>query len=203
MRKRCQHRERRLQRPHLRPHPRNVAQRSISIESMPPRYRLAGPRETRGRTYPSFERAAAARSLVPGRAAAKRAREDDDQMSTAIKNSVEDEGPSSFHPEHMELAMAADEATTAQAAHSRYCFICMEEPLTANVGGLATVSHVDRDYLMTCAHKVCSNCAPGYLHDAEKKEGERGFDVAPKQCVTVLEPPNRTRTPEPGTSARS
>ena len=128
---------------------------------------------------------------MPGRAAAKRAREDDDQMSTAIKNSVEDEGPSSFHPEHMELAMAADEATTAQAAHSRYCFICMEEPLTANVGGLATVSHVDRDYLMTCAHKVCSNCAPGYLHDAEKKEGERGFDVAPKQCVTVLEPPNR------------
>jgi hypothetical protein len=195
MRKRCPHRERHLQRLHLRPHPRNVAQRSISIESMlPRRSRLAGPRATRARAYPSFEGAAAERSLVPGRAAAKRAREDAEQMSTAIKNSLVDKGTLVFYPEHMRQAMAADEATTAQEAHRHHCFICQEEPLTANVGGIATVSHVDHECALTCPHRVCSKCAPSYLHSWERKEGEYGFDIAPKQCVTVLEPPNRTRT---------
>jgi len=195
MRKRCQHRERHLQRLHLRPHPRNVAQRSISIESMPPRNRLAGPRETRGRAYQSFEGAAAERSLVvPGRAAAKRAREDAEQMSTAIKNSLVDKGTLVFYPEHMRQAMELNEVTTAQEAHRHHCFICQEEPLTANVAGEATVSHVDHGCAATCPHRVCSKCAPSYLHSCERTEGEYGFDIAPKQCVTVLEPPNRTRT---------
>ena len=140
--------------------------------------------------------------MTAAASATRAAKRDADQMAEAMRLSVEDEEGWRLTPAGLE-AMAADATTTAQAAHSHSCFICMEEPLTANEGGLATVSHVDRDWGMTCPHKVCSNCAPGYLHNAQKQEDEWGFEIHPKKCVTVLEPPNRTRPPEPGTSARS
>eukprot|EP00966_Prymnesium_polylepis_P243886 5640664-Prymnesium_polylepis.1 len=124
---------------------------------------LAG-RTTRRREYPSFEAVAIETSR---REHLKRARDDEDEarnLAAAIQASLTDGSVKDYE---------------------NYCFLCLDKPNEANQAGIATVSHVNNEFNLTCPHKVCTPCASGYLFSERKAHEEKGFDVRPTMYAVV------------------